>query len=85
MSEFPVGIEQQLAKIADKAALKAWIDSLPDGVKGVVIVELPNDPEQDLIAHYRYREIGDITLAESLYATKSYEHYLFDHTKRGLE
>jgi hypothetical protein len=72
-----MALEDQLAQIKDKAELRAWIDELPDGVKGLILLEMPDDPNDDRTT-YRYREIGDITIAEGLYAVKSYEHFLFD-------
>jgi hypothetical protein len=72
-----MAIEDQLAQIKDKSELLAWIHELPDGAKGIIILEMPEDPN-DHRAFYKYREVGDITAAEGLYAIKSYEHFLFD-------
>ena len=72
-------IEDQLSKIKDKAELKAYIDELPDDVKGLLIVEIPCEHDGEKCTMHRFREIGaDTTVAEALYLTRSYEHSLFE-------
>ena len=71
--------EKQLQRIADKAELHTFVDSLPDDAIGILIVRLPPEPHECGETHegYRYREIGDITIEQSLYAVKSWEHWIF--------
>ena len=71
--------EKQLQRIADKAAFHQFIDELPDDAIGILIVRLPPEPQETQETHdsYRYHEIGDITIEQSLYAVKSWEHWIF--------
>lgn len=77
------GLEKQIGAIADKAALKAYIEEMPDDVRGVILTEAPSEPiddcDEDCDAHYtvQYKNIGDITLAQSVYLVRSYEHWVF--------
>ena len=68
--------EKQLQRIADKAELHTFVDSLPDDAIGILIVRLPPQSGEQHEG-YRYREIGDITIEQSLYAVKSWEHWIF--------
>ena len=76
-SEGDVTIQKQLAAITPKAELHRWVDELPDGIKGIIVIEMRDDPH-DSRANYCYRHIGDVTVAEGLYMLKTYEHFLFD-------
>ena len=71
-------IEQQLQGIQDKAALRKWVDSLPDDVpiKGIVIIDETRSADEE--AHYSFREIGGITVIETFYMLDSYKHYILN-------
>lgn len=76
------GLEKQIGAIADKAALKAYIEEMPDDVRGVILTEAPAenpDCENECELHYivQYRTIGDVTPAECIYLVRSYEHWVF--------
>ena len=76
------GLEKQIEDIADKAALKAYIEALPDGVRGVILTEsLDEESEHDEDCEeshvIKYKHIGDITMAQSVYLVRSYEHWVF--------
>jgi hypothetical protein len=74
------GFEKQLERIANKAELRAWIDELPDEAVGFILMRLPpkhHDACGKTHEPYKFREIGDITIEQTLYAMKSWEHWLF--------
>jgi hypothetical protein len=69
-------LEEQLKNIKDKAELHEWVDKLPEGSKGLFIMQMPDDPDatSSIFRHYSF---GDITIAEEVYACKSFEHFMF--------
>ncbi len=72
-----MNLERQLASIKTRADLHAWVDTLPeDGCKGLILLDTAMSGSGSQIKFY---EVGEITLAESLWYTKSFEHWLFDH------
>jgi hypothetical protein len=77
------GFEKQLESIKSKADLHKWVDELPDGVVGIILVRNPaerHDPPDgcgEEHESYSYREIGEITLESTLYMIRSYEHWIF--------
>jgi hypothetical protein len=71
-----VNFLKQLESIKSKDDLHKWVDSLPDDVelKGLVLVD-ETKPE-DAGCCFTYRSIGPITVAESVYMTESYKHFV---------
>jgi hypothetical protein len=72
-----VNIEDQLASISHKNDLLKRIAKLPEGSKGILVVEEPDSPDNDVCTMH-YLRIGEATNAEALYYAKSFEHLLFD-------
>lgn len=66
-----MSIENQLTQIKTKADLHKLVDELPDGVKGVLLFDTP-DTENESMMFLRYREIGGITIAETLFLIETY-------------
>jgi len=64
-----VKFEKQLEAIANRAALHAWIDKLPDDAALLILVQHPHG--------YSYHELGELTLKDSIYMTRSFEHFVF--------
>lgn len=72
-----MSIENQLTQIKTKADLHKLVDELPDGVKGVLLFDTP-DAEDDKMCFVRYKEIGGITIAETLYLLETYRWRLME-------
>lgn len=66
-----MSIENQLTQIKTKADLHKLVDELPDGVKGVLLFEVP-DEDNERMSFVRYKEIGGVTIAETLYILETY-------------
>ncbi len=78
-----MNIEEQMQSIADKAALLKRVSELPEGSKGILVVEEPDFPGNDVCSMH-YLRIGEATNAEALYYAKSFEHWLFNrHNDRS--
>lgn len=73
-----MNIEEQLSRIKSKADLRKWVEELPEDAKGLILVHKDSDPEDKAV--YSFHEVGPITVAESLWLARSYEHYLFGLT-----
>jgi hypothetical protein len=77
------GFERQLEKIKSKDDLHKWVDELDEGAIGLLLVRNPpsvhcsEDGCGEIHESYSYREIGDVTLEQTLYILKSYEHWMF--------
>jgi hypothetical protein len=70
--------EQQLEAIKNKADLHKWVDELPDDATGLVLIRNPAELHACGEKHesYSYREIGAITVEESVYMARSWEHWM---------
>lgn len=77
-----MNFEKQLQLMADKKSLHEWVDSLDDNVElsGVILLREDGHKIGDKTSDeckYTFHHIGNVTVAESLYLTKSFEHWLF--------
>jgi hypothetical protein len=71
--------EKTLQNLADKKRLHEWVDNLPEGVTGHIVVQLPGeDVDKSTV---RFTEIGSETLAETVYLAQSVIHWIFSEMR----
>jgi hypothetical protein len=69
-----VSIESQLENIADKASLHAWVDSLPENARGLVVVEYADTEGEG--GWHESKTFGTPQASTLLWLMRSYEHRL---------
>jgi hypothetical protein len=72
-----MNFEKQIATIKDKQDLHAWVDKLPDGAKGLIILQLPSTEED--VDTMRQTDFGELTIAEGTWLAQSYIHWIFSN------
>lgn len=71
-------VDDFLERIADKKALKDWVDELPDDCSAVVLSWKEN--QEDGKEWYTYKSVGNMTIAEANYMIDLYKKYLLEYT-----
>jgi hypothetical protein len=71
-------IDNFLERIADKKALKDWVDELPEDCSAVVLSWKEN--QADGKEYYSYKSVGQMTIAEANYMIDLYKKYLLGYT-----
>jgi len=64
-----MSFEKTLQSLADKKELHAWVDDLPEGAKGIIILELPETKSIKEV------DFGEVTLAEACFYVNAYLHW----------
>jgi hypothetical protein len=66
-------LEAQIRDVTAKAELHDWIDALEGkNFSGIVLLQC-DDVDDDSLFRIRYREVGDMTIANTIYLIESYK------------
>jgi hypothetical protein len=75
-----MSIEKSLENIADKASLHAWVDSIPEGAKGLVLIAYPDEA---VGGWHESKTFGTPMASELVWLMRSYEHRLLTQNNAG--